>query len=702
MNVHGAESWINGTCPHDCPDACGIRTWVEQGRAVAFEAQPKHPVADGWLCAKVNPYLERVYHADRLTTPLRRTGNRGSGQWQAISWKEAIGEIAVRWKALITAHGPESILPFSYSGTLGLLQMTVASSRFWNRLGASRLERSICMAGARHAVRATLGKRMSPPYHHVLDSSLLIFWGHNPVSTAPHLMPFVRRARRRGCRVVVIDPVRSRSARGSDLHLRPRPGTDGLLALGVAKVLIEDNLVDREWLADHTHGWPAFRRKVTSMDLGTVISKTGISGKQMRRLAHWLGTSHPAMIRLGDAINRHTNAGQTVRAIACLPALVGQYGVRGGGLGCSTGDWFTWDDEAINRWTECPPPGRMVNMNRLGAALCGEVRDPPIRSLFVFGANPMVSVPNSSLVEKGLRREDLFTVVHDLFMTDTARLADLVLPATSQLEQEDLHRGYGHTLLGYNHPAIPPVGESKSNWEIMQLLSRAMGFGESWLHESPAEVIEGILQATASTAPPLQGITLRELQQNGFAAYADGDEVPFANGAFATPSGRVELDSSTYSDCGLDGVPDGSTAPPRGDTPPGCNPADGLHLLSPAAHHFVNSSMANQAALVRREREPSVMLHPVDAASRALEPGDRAAVFNTRGRCIRTVIVSEDTLPGVAVATNGFWQDGGRMQSINRTTSDHLADVAGQSTFHSNRVWVIGTDEETGSGVDAV
>ncbi len=696
MDVQGPGNWINGTCPHDCPDACGIRTRVEQGRAVAFEAQPEHPVADGWLCAKVNPYLERVYHADRLTTPLRRTGRRGSGQWQAVSWKEAIGEIAERWQGLIASHGPESILPYSYSGTLGLVQMTVAGSRFWNRLGASRLERTICMAGSRHAVRATLGKRMSPPYHHVLDSRLLIFWGHNPVSTAPHLMPFVRRARRQGCRVVVIDPVRSRSARGSDLHLRPRPGTDGLLALGIAKILAEDNLVDEDWLAGHAHGWPAFRRRIASLDLASVISETGISGKQLRRLAHWLGSSHPAMIRLGDAINRHTNAGQTVRAIACLPALVGQYGVRGGGLGSSTGDWFTWDDEAINRWAECPPPGRIVNMNRLGAALCGEVRDPPIRSLFVFGANPMVSAPNSALVEKGLLREDLFTVVHDLFMTDTAALADLVLPATSQLEQEDLHRGYGHTLLGYNHPAIPPAGESRSNWETMQLLSRAMGFGESWLYESPAEVVDGILRATAATEPPLRGITLRKLRQNGFVAYADGDEVPFAGGEFATPSGRVELDSSAYSDCGLNGVPDGSTATPREDTPPGCNPADGLHLLSPAAHHFVNSSMANQAALVRREREASVMLHPEDAAARSLEAGGRVKVFNTRGHCYRIVTVSEDTLPGVAVATNGFWQGEDGMQSINRTTSDRLADVAGQSTFHSNRVWVVRDGMETG------
>ncbi len=696
MDTHKSGDWIHGTCPHDCPDACGIRTRVAQGRAVAFEAQPEHPVADGWLCAKVNPYLEHVYHANRLTMPLRRTGQRGSGQWQTIRWDDAIGEIAERWKGLITTHGPESILPYSYSGTLGLVQMTVASSRFWNRLGASRLERSICMAGTRHAVRATLGKRMSPPYHHVLDSRLLIFWGHNPVSTAPHLMPFVRRARRQGCRVVVIDPVRSRSTKGSDLHLRPRPGTDGLLALSLAKILFEDHLVDQEWLTNHTDGWPAFRRKIAAMDLQSVLAKTGIPDHQLRSLAHWLGTSHPAMIRLGDAINRHTNAGQTVRAIACLPALVGQYGVRGGGLGCSTGDWFAWDDEAINRWTECPPPGRMVNMNRLGAALCGEVRDPPIRSLFVFGANPLVSAPNSSLVEKGLRREDLFTVVHDLFMTDTAALADLVLPATSQLEQEDLHRGYGHTLLGYNHPAICPVGESKSNWETMQWLSRAMGFGESWLYESPAAVIEGILQATAATERCLQGITLQRLQRNGYVPYADGDEVPFANREFATPSGRVELDSSTYADGGLSGVPDGNTATPQGDTPPGHRSTDGLHLLSPTAHHFVNSSLANQTSLVRREREASIMLHPVDAATRQLASGDRARVFNVWGQCFRTVIVSEDTLPGVAVATNGFWQGEDRLQSINRTTSDRLADVAGQSTFHSNRVWVIHADTTTG------
>jgi anaerobic selenocysteine-containing dehydrogenase len=685
---------VNGTCPHDCPDACGMQTRVRAGRAIEISGQAGHPLTAGWLCAKVAPYLERVYHPDRLLTPLKRIGARGSGNWRPIGWPQAIEEIANRWHDIIERHGAEAILPYSYSGTLGLVQMTVASARFWNRLGASQLQRSICMAATRHAVRATLGARMSPPCHHVLDSQLLVFWGHNPVSTAPHLMPFVKRAQQRGCKLVVIDPLRTRSSRAADLQLQPLPGTDAALALGVARELIVNDQHDSAWLQRHAHGFEAFRQQALQYDVERVAAITGIEAALIREFAHLYGNHNPAMIRLGDAVNRNRQGGQTVRAIACLPALGGHYGKRGGGLSCSTGDYFQWNDEAINHWRECPPAGRSINMNRIGAALCGEVDNPSIQSLFVFCANPMVSAPNSALVYRGLRREDLFTVVHDLFLTDTAHQADIVLPATSQLEQVDLHRGYGHTLLGYNHAAIEAVGESKSNWEVMQLLASAMGFSEPWLHETADEVIDGVLRATREDCARLAGISLSSLRENAFVEYASADEVPFADGQFATPGGKVELYSEAYAGLGLSPLPEW-----RDDCDDeSADDESTLRLVSPAAHHFVNSSMANQASLLRREMAPRVLLNPIDAAARAIEDRQPVRLHNARGHCNRIARLSDNLRRGVAVAVNGYWADGEAPVTINWTTSDALADVAGQSSFQSNRVWIEAlprTEQET-------
>jgi anaerobic selenocysteine-containing dehydrogenase len=687
MKKSDSDLLINGTCPHDCPDACGMQTRVRAGRAVEIGGQQEHPLTAGWLCAKVAPYLERVYHPDRLQTPLKRIGKKGSNQWQPLSWPEAIDEIATRWRTIMDQNGPEAILPYSYSGTLGLVQMTVASARFWNRLGSSQLQRSICMAATRHAVRATLGARKSPPYQHVLDSKLLVFWGHNPVSTAPHLMPFVKRAQQRGCKLVVIDPLRSRSTRSADLHLQPLPGTDAALALGVARVLIDNGLHDDNWLNQHAHGFEVFRQQAMDYDLERVAAITGVDAAQIRDFALLYGTLKPAMIRIGDAVNRNNQGGQTVRAIASLPALTGQYGIRGGGMSCSTGDYFLWDDEAINHWQESPAPGRIINMNRIGAALCGEVSGPPIQSLFVFCANPMISAPNTSKVQQGLQREDLFTVVHDLFLTDTARQADIVLPATSQLEQVDLHRGYGHTLLGYNHAAIAPLGESKSNWEVMQLLSQAMGFNEPWLFETADEVIDGILSATREDNPGLAEVSLHRLRENPYVEFADSDEVPFADGHFATQSGKVELHSKIYQDLGLCAVPEW-----RAEL---CDDSDDiddcetmLQLVSPAAHHFVNSSMANIASLLDREKEPNVLIHPDNAATRNIRDQQRVRLHNRRGFCYRIARVSDAIRPGVAIAVNGYWAGKHAPDTINWTTSDTLADVAGQSSFQSNRVWI--------------
>lgn len=682
---------IRGACPHDCPDTCGVISEVEDGRAVAFYADPDNPITDGWLCAKVRPYLDHVYHPDRLQYPLRRVGPKGGGQWQRISWDEALAEIGTRWRVIMGEYGAEAILPYSYSGTLGLVNMTIASARLWNRLGASQLERSICGEAAAFAVNRTLGVRHSPPYEHVLDSRLVIIWGHNPVSTAPHFMPFLRRAQRQGCQVVVIDPRRTRTAQGADWHIAPRPGTDGALALGLGHVIVAEGLHDEAWLAQYTLGWPELRARLADFPPERVAEMTGVAADEIVKLARLYATTRPSLIKSADGLQRHPNGGQTFRALLILPALTGQYGVRGGGFSYSTSGYLQWDSEAVNQWSECPPPGRMVNMNRLGAALLGEVNDPPIMSLYVFGANPATSSPNASLIVRGLQREDLFTVVHELFMTDSADYADIILPATSQLEQTDLHKAYGHTQLTYNAQAIPPLGECKSNWEVMTLLAREMGFEESWLSDSAETVIADVLTATARHNLALQGITLDALQQQGVIPLRLAADVPFADGHFPTPSDKVELFSRTLAQLGLDPLPAWTPAadPDISQSPnPSISSFPPLNLISGAAHHFVSSSFGNRTDFLRHEGETFVEINPRDSAERGIQHGQLIRVANARGAFTARARVTDAVRPGVVVSPKGRWANHSGGRHVNYTTSDALGDMAGQSTFHTNAVWI--------------
>ena len=674
--------FIRGACPHDCPDTCGVVTEVADGRAVGFRGDPEHPVTRGWLCAKVRPYLDHVYHSGRLLHPLRRVGPKGGGQWERITWAEAIAEIAGRWRAIADRYGAEAILPYSYSGTLGLVQLAVCNARLWNRLGASQLERSICGAAAEFAVEATLGKRWGAPYGEILHSRLVIIWGHNPISTAPHFMPLLRQARRQGCHVVVIDPRRTQTARTADQHLAPLPGTDGALALGIGHVLVTEGLHDEAWLEAHTVGWPELRERLMEYPPERVAAITGLSAREIIDLARLYGTCRPGLIKMADGINRNPNGGQNVRAVCALPALTGQYGTRGGGLGYSTSGYLQWDRTAVHKLL---PTTRVVNMNRLGAALLGEVADPPVQALYVFAANPVTSAPNAGSIVEGLRREDLFTVVHELFLTDTADYADIVLPATSQLEQTDLHKAYGHTLLTYNRPAIAPLGECKSNWEVMGLLADALGFWEPWLHQGADEVIDEVLTATAAHNPFLRGITPERLRAEGTVPLAV-PETPFADGRFPTPSGKVELFSPSMAGMGLEPLPGRFRGPDDGGRTDGA--AEALFLVSGASHHFVSSSLGSQLGLLERAGPPFAEIHPTDAAARGIRDGDVVVVENGRGWFRVLAVVTDGVRPGVVVSPKGRWGklQGGR--NANWTTSDALGDLAGQSTFHGSRVWV--------------
>ncbi len=696
---------IYGACPHDCPDGCALETAVdEHGRAVSVRGRADHPITRGWLCAKVNRYLERVYHPERLLYPLRRSGPKGSGTFTRISWEEAFAEISARWKQIMAEHGAGSILPYSYAGTLGLVNGAVADSRFWNRLGAARLKRAICGYAAEEAVRLTVGLRLAPSPEMLLQSRLILIWGSNPASTAPHIMPFLRQAQRNGARVIVIDPIRTLTARSADLHIQPYPGSDAALALAMMQVIVTRGLHQQAWIEEHTLGWEALRERIMRYPPERAATITGLPVETIVDLALTYATTSPALLRVSDGINRHTNGGQTVRTLLCLPAITGQYGLPGGGLMYSTSDWLQWDREAVKHEHDpaCPPAPRTLNMNRLGALLTGEA-DPPIYALYVYNANPVASTPNAGKVVEGLLREDLFTVVHDLFETDTARYADLLLPATSQLEQVDLQKAYGHLALQYNAPAIAPLGEARSNWDVMRGLAAAMGFRESWLQEDAVEVIRGVLQATAQRSPLLRGITLERLQAEGWLPLAIPEEqrVPFADGRFGTPSGKVEFYSQEAADAGYDPLPDwvptvAAEVPAiRGEFALDAQNRP-LVLVSPGAHHFISSSFANVETLRLKEGRPTLRIHPVDAAARGIRDGQPVRLYNERGSCQLFAEVTEEVRPGVLATTSVWWPrfspDG---RNVNWLTSDRLADLNGGSTFHSTLVMLepVASDE---------
>ncbi|MBX0331348.1 molybdopterin oxidoreductase family protein [Oscillochloris sp. ZM17-4] len=684
---------IRGACPHDCPDTCATITEVRDGRAVAFYADKAHPYTQGWLCAKVRPYLERVYSPDRLLHPLRRVGPKGAGQWERISWDEALATIADRWRGIIAEHGAAAIQPYSYSGTLGLIQMGVCDARLWNRMGAGGLDRTICCSAAHVAVAATIGARHGPDPADVLRSRLVIIWGNNPASSGPHFMPLLRQAQKAGAYVVVIDPRRTTTARSADEHIQPRPATDAALALGIMQVIFAEGLHDEPWLEAHSQGWRELRERAAQYPPERVAQITGVPAETIVGLARRYATTKPALLKFADGMQRHANGGQAVRALCCLPALVGQYGVPGGGLAYSTSGYVRWDAEALGHARECPPTPRAVNMNRIGAALLGEVDGPPIMSLFVYGANPVASAPNAGLIVRGLMRDDLFTVVHEQFMSDTARYADIVLPATTQLEHADLHGAYGHRNLQYNQPAIAPLGECRSNWDTMRSLAAAMGYAEPWLQQSAEEVIQELLAATAPASPYLEGVSFERLREQGTVPlhFSDEDYTPFAGGRFPTPSGRVELRCPAMTAHGVDPLPDHVPAAElEEDDRSALSPQPpALTLISAASHHFVSSSFGNQPSLRAKEGAPFVEINPEDAAARGIAHGDTVRVESARGWCRLRAVVTADVPPGVAVAPKGQWAslspDG---RNVNWTTPDTIADLGGGSSFHSNRVRV--------------
>jgi anaerobic selenocysteine-containing dehydrogenase len=673
---------IKTVCPHDCPDTCAMLAQVQDGRLLGVRGNPDHPVTRGYLCCKVTHYEERVYGADRVLYPYRRVGAKGEGRFERISWDEALETIVTRWQEVIARYRAEAILPYSYAGTMGIVNMSACDGRLWNRMGCSRLLRTICSTAAEAGYDYTMGWSGGIDPESFVDARTIIVWGMNPASTCTHMMAILRDAQKRGATLIVIDPFRTRTAECADWHVHLEHGTDSALALGMMHVIFHEGLHDEEFLRDHTVGWEALRDRVLEeYPPDRVAQITGISAEDIERLAVTYATQRPSAIRLGYGIARNANGGMMVRTITCLPAVIGAWKELGGGLLLSTSAHFPLNMKAVKRPDLLQGNPRAVNMNQLGEALL-TLDNPPIMALYVYNCNPAAVAPNSNRVIEGLLREDLFTVVHEQLWTDTARLADIVLPATTQMEHLDLHTSYGHLYVQLNQPAIPPLGESRPNWDVLSELARRMGYTEKCFRDTAEDIIR---QALDSDHPFLRGITYEYLLEHGFAKLRTPSDpyAPYLQGEirFRTPSGKVEFYSQRAKRDGYDPLPVYTPAREEDEAAQRYP----LKLMTPAAHHFLNTSFANLERMQKGEREPRIWIHPQDAEARGIQHGEWVRVYNARGEVLLKAVVStEHVRPGTTWSPSLWWHrdsPGGR--NVNALTSDRLTDMGGGSTFHT-------------------
>jgi len=646
---------------------------------VSCDGDPDHPFTQGGLCHKVHRYAERIYSPLRVLFPMRRVGRKGEGRFARIAWDEALAEVADRLKAITAEYGGEAILPFSYGGTLGLVQRK-AGHAFFHRLGASRLKRNICDTAAEEAWLATYGACIGTDMEGIEHSDLVILWGINAVHTNLHGMHFVNRARGNGARLVVIDPSRNRTAKLADVHLMPRPGTDAALALGIACVLIQEEMLDRAYIQAHTYGFDAYKQEALKYPQARAGEITGIAPEAIRGLAHAYGSARAPFIRVGNGLQRHTNGGQAIRAIACLPGLTGAFARPGGGALWESFGAFPVNFAAIEAEHLQPQRTREVNMVQLGDALLG-LDKPPVKALFVYQANPAANIPDQSKVASGLSRSDLFTIVHEQIHTDTVDFADIVLPATTSFEHLDLYRSYGHYHLQLARPVIPPQGEARPNLELFQALAARLGFTEPIFRKTTEDLIRDLLAADDHY---LAGITWDRLASGhpirvNFPRVGD----PFAGG-FGTPSGKLEFFSQRLAAKGLPAVP---TYVPAVEGHERRTPEFPLQLVTPPSKDFLNTSFGAVERMCRSEGKPRLKIHPEDATARGIAHGALVRVYNRRGDCLLYAEATEDVPPGVLVAESIWWakhHPGGR--GINRLTSQRLTDLGECSTLHENLV----------------
>lgn len=706
MNA-SATTLHHGGCPHDCPDTCSMVFEVQDGRLIGVRGNPDHPMTRGGLCVKLKDYEKRHAHPDRLLYPMRRTGAKGAAAFTRVSWDDALGEITSRWQAIIAAHGAEAIAPYSYLGHQGLVHGLNGGDAFFNRMGATVMERTFCGEGAATAWLMTYGPSGGMDPESFGHSRFIIIWACNSVSTNLHHWHIVRDAQKQGAKVVVIDAYRSRTAREADWHLAPRPGTDGALAMALIHTLIAENLVDRDYVERHTLGFDALAARAASRSPEWAESVTGVPAAEIRKLAREYAATQPAAIRIGVALERHHGGGQTVRAVCCLPALTGAWRHVGGGILAMPVWEHPYRFDVICRPDLIPPGTRAVNNLQLGRLLTGAIPlDPPIRSMMVWNSNPVTQAPECDRIVEGLMREDLFLVVADHFLSDTARYADIVLPAAMGAEMEDIILSWGHNYLTYNEKCVEPPGEAKSNYEIFRQLAARMGYTEPQFRWSDRECLENFI---AWDAPACAGFDFETLRREGFVHLSIGgadDRAPHRDGNFPTPSGKCEFQSSIaaqgnfvagpfrqmYADKqggeALDDLPD--YVPPR-ESPasnPGLAARYPLSLVSPKSHAFLNSCYANMAPQQRAQGEQFVLINAQDAATRGIADGDEIRVFNDRGAFHGAAQITDDVNPGVVVATLGYWRQLNR-GTVNIVSSAEFANMGHAPSFSDNLVEVV-------------
>ncbi|MEO5837497.1 MAG: molybdopterin-dependent oxidoreductase [Acidimicrobiales bacterium] len=669
-----AHQSVRITCTHDCPDACSALVTVdESGRAVDIRADTSHPVTGRHLCVKVDRYLERVYSPDRLLSPMRRSGPKGGGEFEAIGWDEALDEIVTRWRSIIAAEGAEAILGYSYLGSMGLLDGFGTMQAVFNRLGATQLERSIC--GPQWFALTGLTRWPWSDPENLPDAETVVVWGMDPVATSIHTWELIRRARKeRDAKLVVIDPYRSRTAAYADIHLRPHPGTDGALALAAAHIIFRDGLQDDAYVTGHTTDIDQYRAAVERWTPERAAQETGCTVYDITEFAHLYATARPAAIRIGVGMQRSTNAGTALRAIQCLPALTGQWQWPAGGISGAVSIGQV-NLPSLARPDLKPTGVREVNMIQLGRVLTDPAMRPPIRALYVWNSNPAVIAANQQLVLEGLRRDDLFTVVHDQFLTDTARHADIVLPATTMLEHADLVGSWGFSYLSWNEAAIAPVGESKANAEVARLLAARLGFTEALFRLDDHQLME---LALADSPADAAGATAVALRDAGFLRV--GSPIGTAISADATFAFSCDALGST----GLHPV---AEYRPPANTP---SAAGGyrLRLLTLKRHYSINSSYGSLPVLLNAEPETKAEIHPHDAAARDIADGDRICVYNDLGRIRCTASVTDKVPEGTVAVPFGRWRGDPETAGANSLTNDSLGDLANGPTFCDNLVEV--------------
>ena len=664
---------VRGACPHDCPDTCALLTTVENGVATRVQGNPAHPHTDGVLCAKVSKYTERSYHPERVLTPLKRTGPKGSGQFAPVGWDEALNDIAQRLKT-IAARAPEAVLPYSYAGTMGMVQGESMDRRFFHKLGASQLDRTICASAGAEALTQTLGGKVGMKVEFFAESQLIIIWGSNSIGSNLHFWRYAQQAKRNGARLVCIDPRKSETADKCHEHIALRPGTDAALALALMHELITHDWLNHDYIARHTLGWEQLRERALQWPLERAAEVCGIPVEQIRQLAQDYGTMKPAAIRLNYGMQRVRGGGNAVRAVACLPALTGAWRHRAGGVLLSSSGQFPAQRAVLQR-PDLMPAGktpRTINMSTIGDDLLREASPafgPKVEAIVVYNSNPVAVAPDSGKVVQGFAREDLFTVVLEHFQTDTADYADYILPATTQLEAWDIHLSYGHTDVLLNRPAIAPLGEARSNAQIFRDLAARMGFTEPCFADSDEALCR---QAFGS------GVDYALLESQGFATLAIPDAL-FAEGNFPSPSGKCEFYSARLAAQGLDGLPDHL---PNYELQ-GTDARYPLAMISPPARTFLNSTFVNVQSLRNIEGRPVLEIHPDDAEARGIANDAVVRVFNDRGSYLCHATISRRARPGVVNGLGIWWRKLGlNGTNVNEVTSQALTDLGRAPTFY--------------------